>query len=334
MRGIAGDATTIGREPRAAATAHAAPGHSYRPEIEGLRAVAVLPVILFPAGISGFSVGYVGVDVFFVISGYLITSIILRERVADCFSLSSFYEPRARRILPALFLVMLVCIPLAWFWMLPDELVSFGQTLAAVSVFGSNVLFWLTTGYFIRWTLRLYPLDRAIDALAFDNHEGGVEMDTPYRRNRVRAADGTVSAAASVKVSALRAYLATLAAAKPLVVLYQVPEVGWFPPSRNLAERVMSGAIPAEMSTSAMRYRTRNAVAIDALNSINAPMLRRSHPSKIFCNTMLPGRCAIQADGKLYYSDDDHLSALGAQALPMTACAIRHRQSAPCSRRA
>ena len=76
----------------------------YRPEIDGLRALAVIPVVFFHAGISLFSGGYVGVDVFFVISGYLITSIILNEIEHDRFSLTNFYERRARRILPALFL--------------------------------------------------------------------------------------------------------------------------------------------------------------------------------------------------------------------------------------
>lgn len=120
----------------------------YRPEIDGLRAVAVLPVILFHAGFETFSGGYVGVDVFFVISGYLITGIIVEEIEKGTFSLGHFYERRARRILPALFLVMLCCIPFAWKWMLPDQFKDFGQSLVAVSIFASNVLFWHESGYF------------------------------------------------------------------------------------------------------------------------------------------------------------------------------------------
>ena len=77
----------------------------YRSEIDGLRALAVLPVIFFHAGFTSFSGGYVGVDIFFVISGYLITSIIINEKQNNNFSLINFYERRARRILPALFLV-------------------------------------------------------------------------------------------------------------------------------------------------------------------------------------------------------------------------------------
>ncbi len=79
----------------------------YRREIDGLRAVAVIPVIFFHAGFTIFSGGYVGVDVFFVISGYLITSIIISELEQGNFSILRFYERRARRILPALFFVML-----------------------------------------------------------------------------------------------------------------------------------------------------------------------------------------------------------------------------------
>ncbi|MDQ3523674.1 MAG: acyltransferase [Chloroflexota bacterium] len=120
----------------------------YRREIDGLRALAVLPVILFHAGFETFSGGFVGVDVFFVISGYLITTIILAELAQGKFSLVNFYERRARRILPALFLVMLVCIPLAWFWLLPSDMKGFYQSLVAVSVFASNILFWRESGYF------------------------------------------------------------------------------------------------------------------------------------------------------------------------------------------
>ena len=120
----------------------------YRKEIDGLRAVAVLPVILFHAGFTTFSGGFVGVDVFFVISGYLITTIIVDEMEIGSFSLLNFYERRARRILPALFFVMLCTLPFAWYWMLPQDLKSFSQSLVSVSLFASNVLFYLTSGYF------------------------------------------------------------------------------------------------------------------------------------------------------------------------------------------
>ena len=85
---------------------------------------------------------------FFVISGYLITTIILAELETGTFSLLHFYERRARRILPALFLVMFACLPFAWFWLLPDAMKQFSESLVAVSTFASNILFWRTSGYF------------------------------------------------------------------------------------------------------------------------------------------------------------------------------------------
>ena len=120
----------------------------YRAEIDGLRALAVVPVILFHAGFELFSGGFVGVDVFFVISGYLITTILIEDIESQRFSLVNFYERRARRILPALFFVILVCIPFAWMWMLPYQMKDFSQSLVAVSLFASNILFWQESGYF------------------------------------------------------------------------------------------------------------------------------------------------------------------------------------------
>ncbi|WP_298905353.1 acyltransferase family protein [uncultured Aliiroseovarius sp.] len=120
----------------------------YRPEIDGLRAVAVLPVILFHAGIGLFEGGFVGVDVFFVISGYLITSILIEDIVRGRFSILKFYERRARRILPALFFVVACTIPFAILWMLPAQLRDYSQSLVAVSLFSSNFLFWMESGYF------------------------------------------------------------------------------------------------------------------------------------------------------------------------------------------
>ena len=120
----------------------------YRAEIDGLRALAVVPVILFHAGFKVFSGGFVGVDVFFVISGYLITTILIEDLENKRFSIINFYERRARRILPALFSVMLACIPFAWMWMLPRQMKDFSESVAAVSVFLSNMLFWKESGYF------------------------------------------------------------------------------------------------------------------------------------------------------------------------------------------
>jgi peptidoglycan/LPS O-acetylase OafA/YrhL len=120
----------------------------YRREIDGLRSFAVLPVIFFHAGFSLFSGGYIGVDVFFVISGFLITTIIIEDMKVGRFSVLNFYERRARRILPALFFVMLVSIPFAWMLLSPSDLRDFAQSVVSIAVFASNFLFWQESGYF------------------------------------------------------------------------------------------------------------------------------------------------------------------------------------------
>lgn len=121
--------------------------HKYRPDIDGLRAVAILPVVLFHAqfGCPG---GFVGVDVFFVISGFLITSLILEEIRDERFSLVMFWERRVRRILPALFVVVFATLIAAWFLYFPDDFRILGQSVLAQAVLMSNVFFWRHSGYF------------------------------------------------------------------------------------------------------------------------------------------------------------------------------------------
>ncbi|WP_168801315.1 acyltransferase family protein [Rhizobium rhizophilum] len=124
---------------------------SYRPEIDGLRALAVISVILYHAqftilGQDWFVGGYIGVDIFFVISGYLIARIIFSELNEEkSFNFINFYERRARRILPMLFLVIFSCILFAWKTLLPTQLIEYAQSNAAAIVFSSNILFYLTT---------------------------------------------------------------------------------------------------------------------------------------------------------------------------------------------
>ncbi len=120
----------------------------YRPEIDGLRAIAVIPVILFHAGFATFSGGYVGVDVFFVISGYLITTILISEREAGTYSLSGFYERRARRILPALFVMLIVTIPFAWQWLSPALFKDYARSQAFAAMFISNIHFLEKSSYY------------------------------------------------------------------------------------------------------------------------------------------------------------------------------------------
>lgn len=120
----------------------------YRREIDGLRALAVVPVILFHAGVKAFPGGFVGVDVFFVISGYLITLLLLAEQQRGRISLAHFYERRARRILPALLGVILVSSLVAPLLMVPYQLEHFGWSVLSLAAFGSNFYFWKSTGYF------------------------------------------------------------------------------------------------------------------------------------------------------------------------------------------
>lgn len=124
------------------------PARAYRADIDGLRGIAVLLVVFFHAGIAPFSGGFVGIDVFFVISGFLITSIILSEKGKGTFSLTGFYERRVRRIIPALLVVCFTVVAAASFLFLPIDFKLDGESAAAVSVFLSNVLFWVRVDYF------------------------------------------------------------------------------------------------------------------------------------------------------------------------------------------
>ena len=120
----------------------------YRKEIDGLRAIAVVPVILFHAGFELFSGGYIGVDIFFVISGFLITSILLDEHQNQAFSLAAFYERRARRILPALVLVLACCLPFAYLFFSPLDLRAFAKNVLGANIFLANVVSYQQTDYF------------------------------------------------------------------------------------------------------------------------------------------------------------------------------------------
>ena len=124
------------------------PTSNYRPDIDGLRGIAVLCVVLFHAGVGGFSGGFVGVDIFFVISGYLICSIIQREIEERRFSYAKFYARRARRILPALFVVLLACFAAATLVMTGGEMQDFSQSALANIVAVSNIYFWKSANYF------------------------------------------------------------------------------------------------------------------------------------------------------------------------------------------
>lgn len=121
---------------------------AYRPDVDGLRAIAVLSVAMFHFGIGPFQGGFAGVDVFFVISGYLITGIIHKEVAAGEFTFVGFYERRVRRIFPALFAMLLAVMLVAPAILLPSDLERLGVSAIATLLFGSNILFWRQSGYF------------------------------------------------------------------------------------------------------------------------------------------------------------------------------------------
>lgn len=121
----------------------------YIPEIDGLRAIAVISVVLFHAGFPLFNGGYVGVDIFFVLSGYLITRLIITEASeSGNFNYSRFYYRRAKRLFPALYLVLLLTFLLAFLLFTPQHFERFGGELIYSIVSLSNFYFWNESGYF------------------------------------------------------------------------------------------------------------------------------------------------------------------------------------------
>ncbi len=130
----------------------------YRADIDGLRALAVMPVVLFHAGMDRLSGGFIGVDIFFVISGFLITRILLDEIRAGQFSIIHFYERRARRILPALFIVMAFCFVVTYQLYFYQEFVGFAKSVIASLGFSANILFWVESGDYFDQSTHIKPL--------------------------------------------------------------------------------------------------------------------------------------------------------------------------------
>jgi len=129
-----------------------------RTEIDGLRAVAVIPVILFHAGYDWISGGFVGVDVFFVISGFLISSIIVKEMNAEYFTFARFYERRVRRIVPALLTVLLASLIGGYFILLPGEYSNLGKATVATLTFVPNIHYWITSSTYFGLDIVTLPL--------------------------------------------------------------------------------------------------------------------------------------------------------------------------------
>jgi len=141
---LASDIGSITASPPQEHNAHPA----YRPDIDGLRAVAILSVVVFHAFPTKLRGGFVGVDIFFVISGFLISTIIFRSLQRGDFSFTEFYAHRIKRIFPALILVLAACYAFGWFALLPDEYKQLGKHMAAGAGFVQNFVIWKEAGYF------------------------------------------------------------------------------------------------------------------------------------------------------------------------------------------
>jgi len=129
-------------------SSHRGQPQTYRADIDGLRAFAVLSVVFFHAFPQTVKGGFVGVDIFFVISGYLICGIILRDLQFGAFSFANFYARRIRRIFPSLIVVMGAIVVVGWFTLLPDEYANLGKHIFSSSLFLSNFVLWSEAGYF------------------------------------------------------------------------------------------------------------------------------------------------------------------------------------------
>jgi peptidoglycan/LPS O-acetylase OafA/YrhL len=134
------------------------PSTAYRPDIDGLRAVAVLLVVIYHSGFLFLPGGFAGVDVFFVISGFLITSIIHREIANGTFTYAGFYQRRIRRLMPALFAMIFVTTIVAAFLLFPSDFVAYGKSLLAASLAVSNVYFWRENGGYFGGNAQEVPL--------------------------------------------------------------------------------------------------------------------------------------------------------------------------------
>ena len=147
----------------ALASAAVASDRKFRTDINGLRALAVACVVLYHFGVPGFRGGYVGVDVFFVISGFLMTQLIVTKLDAQIFSLLDFYAARARRIVPALVALNLVLLAGGFFLLVPSAYAHLGKSAGAAMTFVSNFVFWREQGYFDtpsqrKWLLHTWSL--------------------------------------------------------------------------------------------------------------------------------------------------------------------------------
>ena len=206
---------------------------SYRGDIDGLRAVAVLAVLLFHAQFGEFGGGFVGVDVFFVISGFLITTILIDDP-----SIVSFYQRRARRILPALFALIVAVLAVGLWIMLPHDLVALAKSAIAALLFGSNVWFWRQAGYFATET-ELWPMlhtwSLGVEEQFYIVFPLIVRVVRHWPRRRLAALFAVLAAAS------FAGCVFTMDHAKPVLAFYLAPTRAW----ELLAGSILAtGAVP------------------------------------------------------------------------------------------
>ena len=213
--------------------------------------MAVLPVVFYHARIAGFAGGYAGVDVFFVISGFLITGILDREMRAGGFSVLRFYERRARRILPALFAVCFASALGVWLWFMPQDLTGFARSLIATMGFASNFLFWDESGYFARpseWKPLLHTWSIGIEEqfyLAFPLFLLGARRVFGRVPKLLIAGCGLASFAVCVQLSATdpdTAFYLPHSRAWELLLGASLA-LGWIPPLRSQRWSELAGGI-------------------------------------------------------------------------------------------
>jgi peptidoglycan/LPS O-acetylase OafA/YrhL len=195
----------------------------HRRDIDGLRCIAIVPVVLCHAGADYFSGGFVGVDIFFVISGFLITSIILREIGRGAFTILGFYERRCRRILPALITVILCCVVIGYFTMLPGQYSDFAKSAIAALLFVSNGFFWRQAGYFApvaEWMPLLHTWSLAVEEQYYVLFPIFMLLTRRWRVSRQLAVIGIVFGG-SLAISVYGAY------SRPAAAFYLTPFRAW-----------------------------------------------------------------------------------------------------------
>jgi peptidoglycan/LPS O-acetylase OafA/YrhL len=255
----------------------------HRTDIDGLRAVAIIPILLFHAGLTSFSGGFLGVDIFFVISGFLITGIIVRELDAGTFSIASFYKRRIARIFPALFVLIAATLLLGIVFLLPSELAKVGWASIFSLTFSSNIYFWKTLDYFggfAETSPLLHTWSLGVEEQFYILYPLYIALVAKYARQRMRAAILLLIAASIA--AALAFYFI-----KPQAAFYLLPARAWqlalgglvavggFPTLRGTARTAgaLLGAVLIVLSTLLVRPEWMLPFPWGALPSLGAALL-------------------------------------------------------------